>query len=439
MNHTLEMHNLGPIKHCILEVKDFVVLTGPQSNGKSTVAKAIFFFKSVKQDILDIMMQGGPSAVANHPHPTWESALKQRLRDKFLQLFGISWIMPDDMRMKYTYSDSVFLEVFLRPTNDARNYVEFNFSRTFYSYIQDLNEHIFSNITKAQRLSTEKKLSSLLNDSRDVIFIPAGRNLITLLSAQLNYIFTSLDGVALRNIDYITRKYTELILRLKPVFTNGMDGAIDALQDDTEQWKKYKKHHSAIDLLKTRSEQILLGKYRFVEGEERLYIDQRRFIKINFSSSGQQEIIWVLNLLFYYLLNDRKVYLIVEEPESHLYPDSQQAIAEILALFLNEENGCLVTTHSPYILGTFNYLLLASQVTEQMRDKIKKKIHRRYWLSPQQTAAGYIHGGNLDDALDSTDSIVLIRNELIDGASSRINELTDFILDTMDDQGDCNE
>ena len=33
---------------------------------------------------------------------------------------------------------------------------------------------------------------------------------------------------------------------------------------------------------------------------------------------------WLFNLLFYYLIEQRKVFLIVEEPESHLYPASQQ-------------------------------------------------------------------------------------------------------------------
>lgn len=71
------------------------------------------------------------------------------------------------------------------------------------------------------------------------------------------------------------------------------------------------------------------GSYRYVDGEERLYLDERKYIKINFTSSGQQEIIWVFNLLFYYLIEDKRVFLILEEPESHLYPSSQRSVGEL--------------------------------------------------------------------------------------------------------------
>ena len=55
MAHQMTIHNLGPISDCSLELKRFTVLAGPQSNGKSTIAKSVFFFRTVKQDILQII------------------------------------------------------------------------------------------------------------------------------------------------------------------------------------------------------------------------------------------------------------------------------------------------------------------------------------------------------------------------------------------------
>lgn len=40
----IEINNLGPINHCRMDLEKFCVLTGPQASGKSTIAKAIFFF-----------------------------------------------------------------------------------------------------------------------------------------------------------------------------------------------------------------------------------------------------------------------------------------------------------------------------------------------------------------------------------------------------------
>lgn len=430
----MEIRGLGPIQACKLSVKQFTVLTGPQSNGKSTIAKAVYFFRTVKQDILNIMMQGGPKAIIGKNSATWDYVLKQRLRDKFLQLFGTSWIMPDYMEMKYSYTEQFWLRVFLHPdwSSEGKNFVDFEFSQNFQDYLDDLNVRSFINISSPQKEHAEAELTKKLDDPYETVFIPAGRNLITLLSTQLNYIFTSLEGTQLRNIDYVTRRYTELILRLKPLFENGMAGLLQNAENDSGQMKTTKKHQPAIKLLLDVVQGVLRGTYRCVDGEERLYLDTTKYVKINYTSSGQQEIVWVFNLLFYYLLEDRKVFLILEEPESHLYPDSQQRIGELLALFHNEKNAALITTHSPYILGTFNYLLLAGQVSEPQQELLKKILHKRYWLSPLDVSAYHVSGGLMRDALDSNDDLTLINNSLIDGASEQINRISDKIIDLLD-------
>lgn len=435
LSHFLKLKHLGPIQECTLTVSRFTVLTGPQSNGKSTVAKAVYFFRSIKQDIMNLMMQGGPKMVTGRADAHWEHTLKQRMRDKFLQLFGTSWVMPTDMEMQYWYTDEFWLRVYLKDGwEDKRNFVEFEFSKSFQEYLEDLDVHSFVNIMQGQRKHEEAVLAKKLDDPYETVFIPAGRNLITLLSTQLNYIFTSLDELQLRNMDYITRRYTELILKLKPSFEGGMAGLAESIKDDPEQMKCYKKHSAAINLLMKIAEKVLRGTYRYVDGEERLYLDFYKYVKINFTSSGQQEIVWVFNLLFYYLLEDRKVFLILEEPESHLYPESQQTIGEVLALFCNEGNAELLTTHSPYMLGTFNYLLLAGQVSDYQADTLKETLHKRYWIKPDFAAAYYVHDGEMEDAMDTEDNMPLIDNSLIDGASRRINQISDSIIELLDDK-----
>ena len=104
MDHKLRLYHVGPIQECDLDLNDFTVLTGPQSSGKSTVAEAVYFFRTVKQDILNIIMQGGPQAVSDRNAASWRMVLTQRLKDKFLQPFGTTWVMPLDMEMEYTLS-----------------------------------------------------------------------------------------------------------------------------------------------------------------------------------------------------------------------------------------------------------------------------------------------------------------------------------------------
>jgi predicted ATPase len=423
MGHTLELKHFGPVDGCMLSVEKFTVFTGPQSNGKSTVAKAIYYFRTVKQDILNVMMQGGPKKVSGNVGETWSHILQQRMQEKFLQLFGTSQIMPEDMSMTYNYQQGVSIRVYLAHTSETgKNYVAFSFSDTLVNYLNDLESHSFENITPVQKESEEQVLAQLLDDPYETVFIPAGRNLITLLSTQLNYIFTSLEGTQLRNIDYVTKRYTELILKLKPLFQDGMAGLMqEALQP--------LKHKAELSLLCKIAEQVLHGRYQYVDGEERLYLDAKRYVKINFASSGQQEIVWVFNLLFYYLYENRKVFVILEEPESHLYPDSQQRIGEALGLFLGAGNAVLVTTHSPYLLGTFNYMLLAAQCPEMIENQIKARLRKQFWISPNAASAYYIREGKMSPAMVTDDGLTMIQNELIDDASEQINDMSNFIVD----------
>lgn len=64
-------------------------------------------------------------------------------------------------------------------------------------------------------------------------------------------------------------------------------------------------------------EDILRGAYRYSNGEEQIILENGKNVKINFSSSGQQECVWILNLLVYYLLQQNQTLFIIEEPESH--------------------------------------------------------------------------------------------------------------------------
>lgn len=442
--HTIHVKNLGPIIECTLDINQFNVFTGPQSNGKSTIAKAIYYSRSIKQDILNIMMQGGPSKAVSGAS-NWKSAMQARMKDKFLQIFGTSWIMPSDMALDYTYGNSrMALHVSLSEDTEhyGRNFINIRFSDGFIALFETLDESIFLDMQPSNREHWERELAKTLNDPYETVFIPAGRNLITLLSEQMNYIFTSLEGSQLRQIDYVTKRYIETILKIKPLFSSGIAGytAMVSNSVDTEAFRKFKKNSPVIRLLSDKANDVLGGSYRYVDGEERLYLDNRKYIKINFASSGQQEIVWVFNLLFYYLVEDKRVFLILEEPESHLYPSSQQSIGELFGAFLNEgKNAELITTHSPYLLGTFNYMLQAGQCSDAAADKVKQKLRKRYWLFPKATSASYISEGHITDALDASEDLVLIRNELIDKASDDINAISDYIIEQNFEANDNDE
>lgn len=442
MSHKLTIHHLGPVNDCTIELKEYNVITGPQSQGKSTIAKAVYFFRSVKQIVADIMRMGGIETVNEDKNTCWVAVLKKKLREDFLSIFGTSWVFPNDMTMNYQYgSDKKYIKAYLTPDNnhDGRNFVNFSFSEEIEDFFADLDSHCFTGISDKQLKNEEAKLFQFFDDPFEVFYIPAGRSVITLLSDQLSYLFNSLDSVALRKIDQLTKNYSTQIFKLKPLLVNGLEGFLRECQESEEYAAVYQQTKTAIKLIQEKSDEIIRGKYRYVDNEERIYLpgNTLKYVKINFASSGQQEVVWLINLLIYYLATGKRAFLIVEEPESHLYPESQRRLTEVLSAFRNTTNldgqkctnQLLITTHSPYILGSLNYMLMAGQSPKVAVEKVKKEINKRLWLNASGLAAWYVTEGHVDSGLNEDNGIVLIKNELIDGASDEINRLTDFVLE----------
>ena len=106
-------------------------------------------------------------------------------------------------------------------------------------------------------------------------------------------------------------------------------------------------------------------------------------LPVNYASSGQQEVLWILNLLFRWMLrNSKSIFVVIEEPEAHLFTDAQKEIMDFIALFVNsKDNQVLITTHSPYILTSANNLLYASKVGIKT-DEVNKIIPKEKWIDP---------------------------------------------------------
>ena len=422
--HKLTIKDFGPIQKSEIDINRIVILTGKQASGKSTIAKTIYFFRTIRDDIYDLMLK--------QTDKSWRSTLEKMLRNKFMQLFGSSYAMPRTMELVYKYADKTSIRIFLGANYNYEkpNFINFEFSADLENYLEDLDSQIFRDITKAQLQQKRKKLIELFKDPYETIYIPAGRSMITLFTSQLNYIFASLDDMQKRSIDYCTQRYVELVLRLKPTFTKSMEGMIQESKDNASG-------KSALALPRVFADKvnaILQAKYRYENGEERLYLDSGEYIKLNFTSSGQQETVWVLNIMFYYLLQNRQVFLILEEPEAHLYPDSQMLMTDLLGFFVSGKNALLASTHSPYILGEINNLLLANTIGKmgaRQEAAVKEVIDKRAWLDCGELAAYHTH----DHLVKGAMSEGLVCNEFIDGASQAINERCDNLLTIQFEDG----
>ena len=436
------INKLGPIYYCDFEINDFMIFTGPQASGKSTIAKSIFFFRNIRKLIVKainkpfLMEKDGMEL-------STKGRLMREIRSTFLQTFGSTWCMDNRMYVKYYYTDSVYIKIHLKNGSSSHNYMRIDFSKELTNFLtryEDMKLDLLINksdeayrdflMNALNNENLDKGMDELFENSEEVIYIPAGRSMMTLFSSQLMYMYSVMNDDQKRSLDYCTQNYLERIMQLKPSFSNSVETLIKDKIELTDIKINKENLEQCADLMK----QILHGEYRNVDGEERLQVSQDKYVKINFASSGQQEAIWILNVVFYYLLNNKKTFFIIEEPESHLFPDAQKLMTEFISLAKNGGNKVLLTTHRPYILGTINNMLYANRISKKVnKSKVVKIMNRLKWLQFEKLSAYYVESGVIRSCLDK--EFESIDNEVIDGVSDVINSDYDRMLELWYDSG----
>ena len=415
----MQLHEFGPIHEASITKKEFMILNGPQASGKSTLSKAWFFFRTFKDVILQRMIRTGATDHLAH-------YVRADLRLKFIQLFGSSWAMRNDMRLHYAYTQDVFVDIHLVQDNYKPNNIWIELSDSIEKWLSD---HQGRDLGDGNQKSLQKELNELFDDDVRVVYIPAGRSTITLLTNQINYILLSMDDEQKRLIDYATLHYIQEIQRIKPQFAMTANVYFEDFVQrggicDTK----------LIHILLSSMDVILQGRYQNTDGEERLWLlhdiaGRHQYVKINFASSGQQEVLWILNLIFYYALTGEPVSFIIEEPESNLFPETQKKMAEYISLLIALGDECWMTTHSPYILGALNNLIYAGTLDKKGLPAVDvlqaNGLDKAHMLYVEHVQAYYLDHGLLDNAIDPYTK--QIRNELIDQASDDINALYDHL------------
>ena len=424
------INKLGPIKYCDLQINDFMVFTGPQAAGKSTIAKSIFFFNNIKNLML---MQFNKRFLGENItlNLSFENRLIREIRSNFLQTFGTTWCMDNDMSMEYYYTDTVYIKISLKNNPVSLNYIWIDFSEKLSAFLNSFDAVQLDLLTHARdNEAIKKSIEALFGNSEEIIYIPAGRSMMTLFSSQLMFMYSVMSDDQKRSLDYCTQNYLERIMQLKPSFSNSVQTLIKNKIELTDIKIDKENLQQCADLMR----QILQGEYRNIDGEERLQVAQKRYVKINFASSGQQEAVWILNVVFYYLLNNKKAFFIIEEPESHLFPNAQKLIAEFISLAKNGGNKVLLTTHSPYILGTINNMLYANRISKEVgRKKLAQIIHPLKWIDFQKMSAYYVDAGSIQSCMDT--EFEEIDNDVIDGASDEINSDFEKMVELRHDSG----
>lgn len=442
MSQQLTIHQFGPISDVQIEVKDLLIFIGSQASGKSTVSKAIFFFKSLRDDLTSYLYQCYSKQQFEDSVSNFAKASKR----KFIKIYGSVLQFPE-MQLIYQYGngmavtvglsqdhrftdiifDDHFREKFRELVNQCRQLdnqlkqksLKFSSSREI-STIKAQEATLWENITE--------QVNQLFNDQRDLLFLPAGRSLITTLSQQRYNIDLGDDLTSGENeleadsrikLDYLMQSFINRIDNAKPLFNHSI---IDLIQQEIYNGNN-PETEQIIPLAQNLVNSILKGSYRYQNGTERIDFGNNQSTLINFASSGQQEVVWILLLILLLIIDQRPVFLVIEEPEAHLFPVAQKQIIDLIALLANQnKNQIILTTHSPYILSSFNNLLYAHQLGANKAEAVQRVVTHHLWIAPNRLDAYILEQGKARSIFDS--DIGLIESAEIDKAS-------DIIVDTF--------
>jgi predicted ATPase len=443
--------NFGAIQSAEIEIKKWLILIGEQASGKSTVAKLIYFFKSLKDDLFQDLYksQKNVEKIQND----WIESISLR----FYNFFGYTIHLPNFViRFYYNLEKVKYLEL----TIDKNKKLLVEFSPSFFDesfkLAYEQNKNWLNDAVKIKNAATQlafvqhrlqyiDNLMGLIDElfeihQTNMLFVIAGRNATVSYSELFEkYLFADvqrrLDENSKKKIarkeqtvdELLMLKFIEKVVKIKDIFKKF--GDFDTL---IAQESENKTETALLQIVINRIQNILKGKYFIDNGDEKIILnnDAKDKIRLSNASSGQQEVIRILQDIFITILDQEKVLRILEEPEAHLFPIAQKQLIELLALMMNQniDNQLIITTHSPYILTVFNNLLFAKRVVDKnalVSKEVERVISKDLWLNLDDFSAYTLGSYSDDENWKYCESIIDEETKLIE--QNYLDEVSDML------------
>lgn len=346
----LIIKNFGPINEATIEIKKFLVFTGNQATGKSTLAKLISIFKDF-EFILD----------------------EKRDFKKILTEYNINNYLKKDSYIEY-----------ISPNYEARytnTYLIVNQTQEFQKAIEEEKNKVmlfFSNIIEKNndlRIGNDKEgfLQKLYDSnwkrffsiSAEQVYIPAERMLLSLIRESPFAVFSNFS-------------LPKCITKFGTLFDSA----------------KTRLNPFEIDFLNIK---VVID-----EGSPKIYFNDETFIELSESASGYQTTIPMLLVIANECMQNNRS-IIIEEPELSLFPSTQRDLIHFVIRKMeenkkNNDGSLLLTTHSPYVLSILNTLIFAHIVSEKKPNTIEQIndfIPRNLWINPKDFNAYYFEKGTV--------------------------------------------
>lgn len=375
----LIIKNFGPIKHIDININKINVFMGPQSSGKSTIAKVISFCTWLdKQRNNDTVYKDAYRRLAVY----------HRLESYFTLDTEIIYYGEN---IVYIYKE-VYLEEYIETTKD------------YLLIWQGEKDRVYNK-------------GSLTNNPK-VIYIPAERNFVSSVPNLSDYAEDD-DNL----LDFVKswydakRKYTKStslnILNLGVNYFSE-DGVSDNIVLDSGKTLTLASSSSGIQSIVPLFLLVnWLSKGIYENQKPYSHIETKRLEELleNLSETTSKEIEVLRERLMSFVSG--RIYthtqFIIEEPEQNLFPETQKELLYYLISSLNhgKNHDLVITTHSPYILYAINNCMLGYVVKDNIsEDDNEIKSFNEAWISPETVSIWELRNGEVACIQDKDSGLI---------------------------------
>lgn len=399
---TIEIRNIGPIKEVKLDLNRVNVFMGPQSSGKSTIAKIISYCTWVEKDVAT------SQSLKNYEDNT--NLFKEQI-ENFHKIKGYF------RTNSYISYKSNIIEVEWKDGQCNIKWIDqYAYKRSKIAYIPaERNMITLPEVRKVEFGHTN--IRSFLFDWLDVRKKYSKENNLSVLNLGIDYYYSEgNDEDHIKGFDD-EREYDVLL----PNASSGLQSITPLVaiiehltkwiynQEEQLSFQETEKQRKVARLLTDR---IVLEQYF----KERSGASTDRTEKITLFNenlrNGDKE---AIKLFAKYreqlknLFSTRNSQFILEEPEQNLFPSAQRDLVyHLLEKCLNrKENRLTITTHSPYILYALNNCMMGYLVKDKMpKDEQGEMLSKTAWINPEDISIYQIKEGGVISVKDKETKVV---------------------------------
>ncbi len=406
----LTIENFAGIESLEIDLNNINLLLGPQASGKSISAKLMFYFKSFIGEIREGIEDEKSKREIDKEHinkfNTYfpkESWPNDDFSIKYISnTTEISITRTNGKPLKLDYSSNI-----KRIINTSRNILKKE-QEKFKSSKRISHYEISRSFTKKYNALISNEISKCAVYNQ--VFIPAGRSFFSNIQSS---IFSFLSS---------NKSLDPFLIQFGSFYESFKRFATDDIYIDDKS-KIDKAFESIIS-------NILNSDYIREKDKDYLMHSDKRKVNLSNASSGQQEILPLLIILKGLLritFSGEGAVLYIEEPEAHLSPTAQKMVVRLFARIFNSSKNdfqLIVTTHSPYILSSFNNLMYAGHLTRVLEPEKTKLIYdivpRSEVVQPNNVYAYSLTSKKeIENLID--DETKLISQNILDDVSNEIS------------------